>query len=223
MISRRRKGGQGSNALDATSEGGNTDQPTDDCNEHNNNGVEAEKHLEIDSQNETKKPESSHCACNRGWWHICTRCCSLCAWSGHNMPSSTPKNFPFHSEKDMKERPCRVIYIGKPQRFSFRNNFVKTSKYEVWNFLPKFLFEEFNPRTKLANIYFLVISCLQCIRAISNTNGVPTTLIPLSLVVIVDAIFQILEDMARHRADEGKLMCLYKCLSPNDLTNRYVY
>jgi hypothetical protein len=121
------------------------------------------------------------------------------------LPASLPRNFPNHTEEDLRVRPTRIIGVGKPQAFSFRDNFVKTSKYEIWNFVPKFLFEEFNPKTKIANIYFLLISCLQMVRTISNTNGVPTTLIPLSFVVVVDACFQILEDLARHKADAG--MC----------------
>ena len=119
------------------------------------------------------------------------------------LPSSLPRNFPNHTEEDLLERPNRIISIGKPQTYSFRSNFVKTSKYELWNFVPKFLLEEFNPKTKIANCYFLLISCLQCVRQISNTNGYPTTLIPLTFVVFVDAIFQILEDVARHTADTG--------------------
>lgn len=95
-----------------------------------------------------------------------------------------------------------IFYLHTlPQTHYFRNNFVKTSKYEIYNFLPKFLLEEFNPRTKVANCYFLMCAGLQCIPAISNTKGLPTTLIPLLIVVIVDAIFQVLEDLSRHKAD----------------------
>ena len=62
-------------------------------------------------------------------------------------------------------------------------------------------FQEFNPKTKVANCYFLLIAALQCFKPISNTNGYPTTLIPLLFVVTVDGIFQVLEDLSRHRAD----------------------
>ena len=106
---------------------------------------------------------------------------------------------------DPLHNPEREIKIGMDQEFYFRDNFVKTSKYEAWNFVPKFLLEEFNPKTKLANCYFLMIACFQCIYTpevqISNTDGIPTTLIPLTAVVIFDGIFQILEDRARHKAD----------------------
>lgn len=47
----------------------------------------------------------------------------------------------------------------------------------------------------------MLIAALQCFKPISNTNGYPTTLIPLLFVVSVDGLFQILEDFSRHKAD----------------------
>lgn len=58
--------------------------------------------------------------------------------------------------------------------------------------------EEFHPRRKMANAYFLVLASLQTIPQITNTFGVPTILLPLSVVVIADAIFAILEVRALH-------------------------
>jgi hypothetical protein len=121
--------------------------------------------------------------------------------SANGLPPSNPKGWPNSSEQDLVERPKRVVRVGGPQLFSFASNFVKTSKYEVWNFLPKFLLEEFNPKTKVANCYFLCISGLQCIGPISNTHGLPTTMIPLLCVVFVDGLFQVFEDITRHKAD----------------------
>lgn len=40
-------------------------------------------------------------------------------------------------------------------------NMVRTAKYEYYNFLPMFLWEEFNPTHKIANVYFLCIAGLQ--------------------------------------------------------------
>lgn len=117
------------------------------------------------------------------------------------LPPSLPNHWPKSSEAELAARPKRVVCIGKSQQYSFCNNFVKTSKYELWNFIPKFCLEEFNPRTKVANCYFLMISALQCIPQITNTLGYPTTLIPLLVVVTVDGVFQVIEDLARHRAD----------------------
>jgi phospholipid-translocating P-type ATPase (flippase) len=80
----------------------------------------------------------------------------------------------------------------------FSNNLIKTSKYTVASFLPKFLFETFR---KLANAYFLMVSVMQCIPPISNTDGVPTALPTLLFIISVDAVFAILEDRRRHKSD----------------------
>ncbi|CAK4078673.1 unnamed protein product [Aphanomyces euteiches] len=80
----------------------------------------------------------------------------------------------------------------------FCSNVVITSKYTVWSFLPKFLAESF---AKLANAYFLLVSILQCIPAITNT-GWPSTLPVLTFILTVDGILAIIEDRRRHIADE---------------------
>ena len=125
---------------------------------------------------------------------------------GGSLPSGLPDKWPNHDEEDLKNHPNRTINVGKGQDYHYRNNFVKTSKYTfyflVWDFLPKFLLEEFNPRTKIANCYFFMISLMQMVPAISNTLGVPTTFFPLFVVVCVDGLFQIIEDLGRHKADK---------------------
>lgn len=116
--------------------------------------------------------------------------------------NSLPRNFPNSTEDDLKDCPSRIINIGRAQDYIFPNNFVKTSKYEVYNFLPKFLLEEFNPKSKIANCYFLILAVLQTVPQITNTEGYPTVLLPLSFVVIVDALFAAIEDYSRHSADK---------------------
>jgi hypothetical protein len=64
---------------------------------------------------------------------------------------SLPRNWPNSTEVDLQAKPSRIISVGEEQDYLFKNNFVKTSKYEIYNFLFKFLFEEFNPKTKIAN------------------------------------------------------------------------
>lgn len=46
----------------------------------------------------------------------------------------------------------------------------------------------------------MFICCLQCIRAVSITNGIPTTLLPLLFVLAVTALKDAVEDYNRHRA-----------------------
>uniref|UniRef100_A0A3Q1LWW8 Phospholipid-transporting ATPase n=1 Tax=Bos taurus TaxID=9913 RepID=A0A3Q1LWW8_BOVIN len=63
-----------------------------------------------------------------------------------------------------------------------------SSKYTLWNFLPKNLFEQFR---RIANFYFLIIFLYSPI-----TSG-----LPLFFVITVTAIKQGYEDWLRHRAD----------------------
>ena len=81
---------------------------------------------------------------------------------------------------------------------SYCSNVVTTSKYTLLTFLPLFLFEEFS---RVANFYFLVVSILQTVKSISNTNGFPSCGPVLFFILSVDAVFAILEDRRRHRAD----------------------
>jgi Phospholipid-translocating ATPase N-terminal len=76
------------------------------------------------------------------------------------------------SIEELEARPNRVININSEQDYEFCSNFVKTSKYEPYSFLPLFLWEEFNPRTKIANVYFLFIAGLQVIPSITNRSVV---------------------------------------------------
>ncbi|KAJ0410564.1 hypothetical protein ATCC90586_006588 [Pythium insidiosum] len=95
----------------------------------------------------------------------------------------------------------RIVHLNDPGRNKeqgYCDNFIVTSKYTVLTFLPKFLFETFR---KLANLYFLLICILQCVPQISNTGGQPSTLPPLLFIIMVDAVFAILEDRKRHVAD----------------------
>jgi len=119
------------------------------------------------------------------------------------LPPSRPTHWPNSTEDEKAERPLRLIKLSPDgsQDFAFPNNNIKTSKYEIYSFLPKFLLEEFDPRTKIANVYFLIIAALQCIPQISNTSGYPTFLIPLSIILLINGVLAAFEDMVRHRAD----------------------
>lgn len=121
--------------------------------------------------------------------------------SNGRKPSALPKHWPHPSKADLDAQPKRIVYMGQEQHYHFCDNRIKTSKYEWWNFLPKFLMEEFQPRTKFANCYFLMIAALQTVPKITNTGGYPTTLIPLLGVLIIAAVLKTMEDLARHRAD----------------------
>lgn len=80
-------------------------------------------------------------------------------------------------------------------------NRVKTSKYTVLNFLPKNLAEQFS---KMANVYFLLISFMQMIPVISISEGKPAMLVPLTFVIVVSMIKDIFEDNKRHKQDKSE-------------------
>jgi len=94
----------------------------------------------------------------RDFWLDMKRWCNSFFIDPKGKPPSNPYNWPNSTDEDIFERPKRIIKIGSDQKYSFCNNFVRTYKYEPWSFLPKFLLEEFNPTTKIANCYFLCIS-----------------------------------------------------------------
>ena len=79
-----------------------------------------------------------------------------------------------------------------------QTNEVITSVYTLYSFLPQNLLRQMK---RAANIYFLFISILQCIKAVSITKGVPTTALPLAFVLFVTAVKDAIEDFNRHRAD----------------------
>ncbi|XP_053129386.1 phospholipid-transporting ATPase IG isoform X3 [Hemicordylus capensis] len=81
-----------------------------------------------------------------------------------------------------------------PQQFS--DNRIISSKYTVWNFLPKNLFEQFR---RIANFYFLIIFLVQVI--VDTPTSPVTSGLPLFFVITVTAFKQGYEDWLRHRAD----------------------
>ncbi|KAI9206974.1 uncharacterized protein BJ171DRAFT_456836 [Polychytrium aggregatum] len=94
----------------------------------------------------------------------------------------------------------RTIYINDPvknQLSKFLHNGVTTAKYNYFTFLPRFLYEQFS---KYANLFFLFTACIQQIGDLSPTNRWGTV-IPLSIVVCVSALKEIVEDRKRHQQD----------------------
>ncbi|XP_031122420.1 phospholipid-transporting ATPase 3-like isoform X1 [Ipomoea triloba] len=78
----------------------------------------------------------------------------------------------------------------------FKANSVSTTKYDVFTFLPKGLFEQFR---RVANLYFLMISILSC-TPISPVSPI-TNVVPLSLVLLVSLIKEAWEDWKRFQND----------------------
>lgn len=62
----------------------------------------------------------------------------------------------------------------------------------------------------MANLYFLVLTLMECIPAISDSNGVPVLALPLIFVIGVSMVKDIYEDYYRHKTDaeENSRKCL---------------
>uniref|UniRef100_UPI00398F553A phospholipid-transporting ATPase IC-like n=1 Tax=Pristiophorus japonicus TaxID=55135 RepID=UPI00398F553A len=122
--------------------------------------------------------------------------------------SSTSNNFqPYQLTKDhtwevKANNRSYHTQIKEPYLLCFKkrkyaDNEIKTSKYNVITFLPRNLFEQFQ---RIANFYFLLICILQSIPAISTLPWY-TTMIPLTFVLAVTAVKDLIDDIARHKSD----------------------
>jgi phospholipid-translocating ATPase len=77
-------------------------------------------------------------------------------------------------------------------------NTIRSSRYTVWNFVPRQLFFQFS---KLANAYFLLISILQMIPGLSTTGNY-TTIIPLFVFVSISMAKEGYDDLRRYKLDQ---------------------
>lgn len=96
----------------------------------------------------------------------------------------------------------RVIHLNNPPANALNkycDNHVSTAKYNIATFLPKFLFEQFS---KFANIFFLFTAGLQQIPNLSPTNRY-TTIVPLTIVLLVSAAKELVEDYKRKTSDKS--------------------
>ncbi|XP_045128293.1 phospholipid-transporting ATPase ID-like isoform X3 [Portunus trituberculatus] len=94
----------------------------------------------------------------------------------------------------------RHIIANSPEfnaQFNYAKNYIKTSKYTLFNFVPYNLFEQFQ---RLANFYFLCLLVLQLIPVISSLSPI-TTAVPLIGVLTVTAVKDAYDDFQRHRSD----------------------
>ncbi|PHH67989.1 hypothetical protein CDD82_930 [Ophiocordyceps australis] len=85
---------------------------------------------------------------------------------------------------------------GKP----YKSNFIRSSRYTVYDFLPKQLVFQFS---KLGNFYFLVMGILQMIPGLS-TVGRWTTIVPLGIFVAFSMAKEGYDDFRRYKLDKAE-------------------
>uniref|UniRef100_A0A4W5Q5A9 Phospholipid-transporting ATPase n=1 Tax=Hucho hucho TaxID=62062 RepID=A0A4W5Q5A9_9TELE len=105
------------------------------------------------------------------------------------------------SQADPIDATARTILLNQPQNTKFCDNHVSTTKYGVFTFLPRFLYEQIR---RAANAFFLFIALMQQIPDVSPT-GRYTTLVPLIFILTVAGIKEIIEDYVS-RTDTAPLL-----------------
>ena len=114
-----------------------------------------------------------------------------------------PKDGIKHVQKRKVELMSNLMEDGKTP---FLSNSITTAKYNVFTFLPKFLFEQFR---RYSNLFFLAICIFQQLKhPLTGEYISPTsryvTVIPLMFVLFVTAIKELFEDFQRHQEDRNE-------------------
>ncbi|KAM0462983.1 hypothetical protein ACHAPV_003108 [Trichoderma viride] len=110
---------------------------------------------------------------------------------GQLAASKDGRKIPLRLEND---EPLTDVRRGQ----AYISNSIRTSRYTVWDFLPKQLFFQFS---RVGNFYFLCVGIPQMIPGLSTT-GSYTTLLPLLFFVCITMFKEGYDDYRRHRLDK---------------------
>lgn len=115
------------------------------------------------------------------------------------------RRFPLAPSKDGRHIPLcptdhSITYTDERSGKPYVSNFIRSSRYTVWDFVPKQLLFQFS---KLGNFYFLVMGILQTIPGLS-TVGRWTTIAPLSVFVAFSMAKEGFDDYRRYQLDKSE-------------------
>ncbi|KAL6873078.1 phospholipid-translocating P-type ATPase [Trichoderma novae-zelandiae] len=106
------------------------------------------------------------------------------------------------ASKDGRKIPLRIdndeSLIDSRRGQAYISNSIRTSRYTLWNFVPKQLFFQF---TRVGNFYFLCVGIPQMIPGLSTT-GSYTTILPLLFFICLTMFKEGYDDYRRHRLDK---------------------
>lgn len=96
-----------------------------------------------------------------------------------------------------------------PIDIRFPSNYIRTTKYSLYSFLPKALLLQFR---RFANIYFLITAILQCFPVISPLNPI-SAVFPFVFVIVISLLREAVEDYERYKSDleSNKTSCNVLC------------
>jgi len=103
------------------------------------------------------------------------------------------------------------------KRWDDETNHIRTHHYTTLSFIPLCLLEQL---MQPANMYFLTIATLQCIPAVSNTEGKPTMIAPLFVVIIASMAKYAHEDYKKYQSDVAQNSKEYVMLSIENRAER---
>ncbi|NXW58006.1 AT8B3 ATPase, partial [Eurystomus gularis] len=81
----------------------------------------------------------------------------------------------------------------------YAGNVIKTAKYNIFTFLPLNLYEQFH---RMANVYFVFVILLQTFPEIATLPWY-TLLFPLSCLLIIRGLRDLIDDIGRHQSDRN--------------------
>ena len=119
--------------------------------------------------------------------------------SSYKMENLLNKNLKMDSSCDKQEQFIE-FYINdnaKNREYKLKNNYISTTKYNIFTFIPKGLLFQF---CRLSNVYFLFTAIIQSIPLISPLTSL-TAIIPLIFVLGVSLIREAIEDLVRYNYD----------------------
>lgn len=108
----------------------------------------------------------------------------------HLLPSKDGRHIPLDLDR-------QDALIDERRGHAYLSNTIRTSRYTIYDFVPKQLFFQF---TRLANFYFLCVGVPQTIPGISTTGNY-TTILPLLFFVLLTVVKEGYDDWKRHRLD----------------------
>uniref|UniRef100_A0A669QE87 Phospholipid-transporting ATPase n=1 Tax=Phasianus colchicus TaxID=9054 RepID=A0A669QE87_PHACC len=116
-------------------------------------------------------------------------------------PQSNPEAFTWEVQANNR---AHHEQLRKKSAFCFSKkkyagNAIKTAKYNVLTFLPLNLYEQFH---RMANVYFVFVILLQTFPEISTLPWY-TLLFPLSCLLTIRALRDLMDDIGRHQSDRN--------------------
>ncbi|KAH9819407.1 putative phospholipid-transporting ATPase DNF3 [Teratosphaeria destructans] len=112
------------------------------------------------------------------------------------------RQFPLPPSRDGRHIPLRTLHepplVDERRGHAYISNTIRSSRYTLWDFLPKQLLFQ---ATRLSNFYFICIGVPQTIPGLSTTGNY-STILPLCFFILLTVVKEGYDDFKRHRMDK---------------------